>query len=63
MGRWAGRHDNALSPLGERVARDGGFISRRGSGEGVLFRCLNGREGSLQLFGNPLRLYTSDLGL
>jgi hypothetical protein len=25
----------ALSPLGERVARDGVFISRRGSGEGV----------------------------
>jgi hypothetical protein len=25
----------ALAPLGERVARDGVFISRRGSGEGV----------------------------
>ena len=24
-----------LSPLGERVARDGAFISRSGSGEGV----------------------------
>jgi hypothetical protein len=24
-----------LSPLGERVARDGAFISRRGPGEGV----------------------------
>jgi hypothetical protein len=32
-------HENensALSPLGERVARDGAFISRRGPGEGVL---------------------------
>jgi hypothetical protein len=25
----------ALSPLGERVARDGAFSSRRGTGEGV----------------------------
>jgi hypothetical protein len=25
-------HENALSPLGERVARDGAFTSRRGSG-------------------------------
>ncbi len=25
-----------LSPLGERVARDGAFTSRRGTGEGVL---------------------------
>ena len=25
----------AFSPLGERVARDGAFISRRGPGEGV----------------------------
>jgi hypothetical protein len=24
-----------LSPLGERVARDGVFVSRRGTGEGV----------------------------
>jgi Tfp pilus assembly protein PilF len=32
-------HENdepALSPLGERVDRDGAFISRRGTGEGVL---------------------------
>ena len=32
-------HENenpALSPLGERVARDGAFISRRGTGEGVV---------------------------
>jgi len=31
-------HENGkppLSPLGERVDRDGVFISRRGSGEGV----------------------------
>ena len=29
-------HENGtLSPLGERVARDGVFISRRGPGEGV----------------------------
>ena len=27
--------DSSLSPLGERVARDGAFISRLGSGEGV----------------------------
>ena len=26
-----------LSPLGERVSRDGAFISRRGTGEGVRF--------------------------
>ena len=26
---------DTLSPLGERVARDGVFISRRGTGEGV----------------------------
>ncbi|SPE22189.1 hypothetical protein SBA2_10127 [Acidobacteriia bacterium SbA2] len=26
---------NTLSPSGERVARDGAFISQRGSGEGV----------------------------
>jgi hypothetical protein len=26
---------NALSPLGERVARDGALTSRRGSSEGV----------------------------
>ncbi|SPE30267.1 hypothetical protein SBA2_50006 [Acidobacteriia bacterium SbA2] len=30
------RLDDALSPLGERVARDGVFTSRRGSGEGVV---------------------------
>ena len=33
------RHENgipALSPLGERVDRDGVFISRRGPGEGVI---------------------------
>ena len=32
-------HENenpALSPLGERVARDGAFISRCGTGEGVV---------------------------
>ena len=29
------RHENALAPLGERVARDGVFTSRRGPGEGV----------------------------
>jgi hypothetical protein len=34
----------ALSPLGERVARDGAFISRRGTGEGVCCRLLNGRR-------------------
>ena len=28
-------HENALSPLGERVARDGAFTGRSGSGEGV----------------------------
>jgi len=28
--------DSTLSPLGERVSRDGVFISRRGTGEGVL---------------------------
>jgi hypothetical protein len=27
--------DTALYPLGERVARDSAFISRRGTGEGV----------------------------
>ena len=26
--------ENALAPLGERVARDGAFISRRGPGAG-----------------------------
>ena len=26
----------SLSPLGERVARDGAFFSRRGTGEGVV---------------------------
>ncbi len=35
-------HENALSPLGERVVRDGAVISRRGPGEGVDFR---GSEG------------------
>jgi hypothetical protein len=30
-------HENALSPVGERVARDGAFTSRRGPGEGVWF--------------------------
>jgi len=28
----------ALSPLGERVDRDGVFISRRGPGEGVVLQ-------------------------
>ena len=28
-------HENALSPLGERVDRDGAFTSRSGPGEGV----------------------------
>ena len=32
-----------LSPLGERVARDGAFISRRGTGEGVPAGPLNER--------------------
>jgi hypothetical protein len=39
-------HENAVSPLGERVARDGAFTGRRGSGEGVLFRHFNGSEES-----------------
>jgi hypothetical protein len=30
-------HENALSPLGEGVARDGTFTGRRGSGEGSGF--------------------------
>jgi hypothetical protein len=30
-------HEIALSPLGERAACDGAFISRRGSGEGACF--------------------------
>ena len=33
--RLATCRDNALSPLGERVARDGVLTSRRGTGEGV----------------------------
>jgi hypothetical protein len=41
-------HENTLSPWGERVARDGAFISRRGSGEGVRVRCVHGSEGSRQ---------------
>jgi len=41
-------HENALSPLGERVARDGVLTSRRGSGEGVLVRYFQGREESRQ---------------
>jgi len=41
-------HENALSPLGERVACDGAFISRRGPGEGVRARYFHGGEGSLQ---------------
>jgi hypothetical protein len=36
--------ENALSPLGERVARNGAFISRGGSGEGVLVRYFHGSE-------------------
>jgi len=28
-----------LSPLGERVARDGASVSRRAPGEGVRFSC------------------------
>ena len=28
-------HENALPPFGERLARDGAFTSRRGSGEGA----------------------------
>jgi hypothetical protein len=39
-------HENALSPLGERVACDGAFISRRGSGEGVQARYFHGSEES-----------------
>jgi hypothetical protein len=39
-------HENALSPLGERVARDRAFISRRGSGKGVRFRYFHGSEES-----------------
>jgi hypothetical protein len=38
-------NENALSPLGERVARDGDFISRRGPGEGVPVRYFHGSEG------------------
>ncbi|SPE32158.1 hypothetical protein SBA2_670024 [Acidobacteriia bacterium SbA2] len=41
--------ENALSPLGERVACDGAFISRRGPGEGVRVRYFHGSEGSLKL--------------
>jgi hypothetical protein len=46
--RCAAAHGNALSPLGERVACDGAFISRRGPGEGVRARYFHGGEGSLQ---------------
>jgi hypothetical protein len=40
-------HENGkppLSPLGERVARDGVFISRRGPGEGVPRIFMHGGE-------------------
>jgi len=40
------RHENALSPLGERVARDGAFTGRRGLGEGVLVCYFQGSEES-----------------
>jgi hypothetical protein len=43
-------HENALSPLGERVGRDGAFTSRRGSGEGGLGRYFLRSEESLQFF-------------
>jgi hypothetical protein len=36
------RHENALSLLAERVARDGAFTSQSGSGEGVPVRYLHG---------------------
>jgi len=39
-------HENDLSPLGERVDRDGAFTSRRGPGEGVLVRYSHGSEES-----------------
>jgi hypothetical protein len=38
------RRENAPSPLGQRVAHDGAFISRSGSGEGVLVRYFHGSE-------------------
>jgi len=39
-------HENALSPLGERVARDGAFTSRGGSGKGVRLRYVHGSKES-----------------
>jgi len=39
-------HENALSPLGERVGRDGAFTSRRESGEGVRVCYFHGSEES-----------------
>jgi hypothetical protein len=42
--RLATVHEDSLSPLGERVARDGAFTSRRESGEGVRVRYFHGRE-------------------
>jgi hypothetical protein len=42
-------HENVLSPLGQRVARDGAFTSRRESGEGVWVCYFHGSEESQQL--------------
>ncbi len=36
--------ENTLSPLGERVARDGAFTGRHGSGEGGRVRYFHGSE-------------------
>jgi len=46
-------HENALSPLGGRVTRDGAFVSWRGSGEGVQARYFHGSEGSVQRIVRP----------
>ena len=49
------------SPLGERVAHDGAFISRRGSGEGVIVRYLQASEESTQMEFKALRRFFAAL--
>jgi hypothetical protein len=48
-------HEYALSPLGERVARDGAFTSRRESGEGVPVRYYHGAGNLALSIFNALR--------
>jgi len=51
----------ALSPLGERVDRDGAFISRRGPGEGVRAGRFQGGGESTQMEFKALRRFFAAL--